>query len=98
MIGHHIVLYTVDGKYNSHLIGPFKGINKEIKGHVPDLHITFRVLKLRFSGFSRGYGGFRELREADRNHFHLSWYPVSTLHRGKLESRCQYGTIGATNK
>ena len=25
-------------------------------------------------GFFRGPGGFRELREAYRNHFHLSWY------------------------
>ena len=27
-----------------------------------------------FPAFSRGYGGFRELREAGRKHFHLSWY------------------------
>ena len=33
-----------------------------------------RALKLRFLAFSRGPGGFRELREAGRNHFHLSWY------------------------
>ena len=36
--------------------------------------ITLRVLNPRFSGFPRVPGGFRELREACRNHFHLSWY------------------------
>ena len=56
------------------MIGPFKGINKEIKGMFPDFYIKNRVLKLRFSAFSRGYGGFRELREAGRKHFHLSRY------------------------
>ena len=40
----------------------------------PDLYIEFRVLKVRFLAFSGGYGGFRELREAGRKHFHLSWY------------------------
>ena len=67
--------YTVDGKKNSPtLIGPFKGINKNVKGFFPDFYIKCRVLKLRCSAFSRGYGGFRELREAGRKHFHLSWY------------------------
>ena len=33
-----------------------------------------RDLKLRFLAFSQGPGGFREVREAGRNHFHLSWY------------------------
>ena len=37
-------------------------------------YINVRVLKLRFLAFSQGPGGFRELREAYRNHFHLSWY------------------------
>ena len=27
-------------------------------------------------GFCRGPGGFREVREASRNHFHLSWYLI----------------------
>ena len=27
-----------------------------------------------FLAFSEGPGGFREVREASRNHFHLSWY------------------------
>ena len=39
-----------------------------------NLYITFRALKRRFSVFPRGPGGFRELREACRNHFELSWY------------------------
>ena len=35
-----------------------------------------RVLKLRFLAFPKGPGGIRELREAYRNHFHLSWYRI----------------------
>ena len=52
----------------------FKGIHKELKGIFPKTYIKIRVLKLRFWAFSDGPGGFRELREAGRNHFHLSWY------------------------
>ena len=33
-----------------------------------------RVLHDRFLAFPWGPGGFRKLREACRNHFHLSWY------------------------
>ena len=29
-----------------------------------------------FLTFPQGPGGFRELRGADRNHFHLSWYLI----------------------
>ena len=40
--------------------------------------MTFRVLLYllynRFLAFSWGPGGFRELREACRKHFHPSWY------------------------
>ena len=36
--------------------------------------IKNRDQKLRFLAFPGGPGGFRELREAGRNHFHLSWY------------------------
>ena len=36
--------------------------------------VTFRVLTRRFLDFSWGPGGFRELREAGSNHFHLSWF------------------------
>ena len=41
--------------------------------------MKFRVLTNRFSAFSRGPGGFRELREAGRKHFHLSWYLSDTV-------------------
>ena len=37
-------------------------------------YIKFLVLKYRFLAFSQGPGGFRELREAYRKHFHRSWY------------------------
>ena len=74
----HIVTHshwnTVDGKNKSPLIGPFKGINEEIKETLLNCYIQCRVQKLRVWAFSRGPGGFRELREAGRNHFHLSWY------------------------
>ena len=40
----------------------------------PIFHINIRVLKQRFLAFSQGPGGFRELREAGRKLFHLSWY------------------------
>ena len=33
-----------------------------------------RAVKLTFLAFPGGPGGFREVREAGRNHFHLSWY------------------------
>ena len=39
-----------------------------------NFYIKNRVRKLRFLAFSRGSGMFRELREAGRKHFHLSWY------------------------
>ena len=59
-----------------HLPGgvPKKGVNKEYKEFFPNCSVKFRALKLRFLAFSEGPGGFRELREAGRNHFHLSWY------------------------
>ena len=37
-------------------------------------YLNFRVLKLMFLAFPRAPGGCRELREADRNRFHLFWY------------------------
>ena len=40
------------------------------------LSVKFRVLKLRFLASPRGPGGFREVRGAGRNHFHLSWYLI----------------------
>ena len=33
-----------------------------------------RALKVTFLAFPGGPGQFRKVREADRNHFHLSWY------------------------
>ena len=58
----------------SPLMGPFKRIDKEIKGFVSNFDIEIRVLNHRFLAFSQGPGGFGELREAGRKHFHLSWY------------------------
>ena len=52
---------------------PQKGTNKEYKDFLPSFSLKNRVLKLRFLAFSEGPGGFRELPEAGRNHFHLSW-------------------------
>ena len=53
---------------------PQKGINKANKEIFPNLSENVRGLKLRFLALSEGPGGFRKLREAGRNHFHLSWY------------------------
>ena len=53
---------------------PKKGVNKEYNDFFLTFSEHFRVLKLRFLAFPEGPGGFRELREAGRNHFHLSWY------------------------
>ena len=51
--------------------------DRRLIGHIkifPEFSEKNRVLKLRFLAFPGGPGGFRELREAGRNHFHLSWY------------------------
>ena len=40
------------------------------------VRVNLRVQQLRFLAFPGGPGGFREVREADRNHFHLSWYLI----------------------
>ena len=53
-----------------------KGVNKANKDIFLNLSVKNRVLKLRFFAFVEGPGGFRELREASRNHFHLSWYLI----------------------
>ena len=58
----------------------------EYKQFFSNFSLKFRVLKLRFLAFPGGPGGFRELREASRNHFHLSWYllvPGITSYRTK---------------
>ena len=49
-------------------------VDKELKENCTNCYMKIRVLKNRFLAFSRRPGGFRELREAGRNHFHLSWY------------------------
>ena len=54
--------------------GPQKRVNKANKDLFPNVSEKNRGLKLRFLAFPGGPGGFRELREAGRNHFHLSWY------------------------
>ena len=51
-------------------------MNKEINGFFPDFLYKISGLKTKVFGFFLGYGGFRELREAHRKHFHLSW-PIS---------------------
>ena len=56
------------------LKAPKEGINKEYKDFSPNFSVKIQVLKLRFLSFPGGPGGFREVREAGRNHFHLSWY------------------------
>ena len=60
---------------------PKKGVNKANKDFCPNFSVKNRVLKLRFLAFSGGPGGFRELREAGRNHFHLSWEPVKEINK-----------------
>ena len=65
---------------------PKKGINKEYQDLFPNFSVKFPVLKLRFLAFPGSPGGFRELREAYRKHFHLSWYlevPVVTSYGQK---------------
>ena len=52
-----------------------RGLGDRAFGFVaPQVFVTFRILYNRVLAFSRGPGGFRELREAGRKHFHLSWY------------------------
>ena len=52
----------------------FKETNRDDKGLFSNCSINVRVLNDRFLAFSPASGGFRELREAGRNHFYLSWY------------------------
>ena len=63
-------------------------IYKEYKDFPLICSVKCRVLKLRFFAFPRGPGGFRELREAGRNHFRISWYllvPGITSYDKKIE-------------
>jgi len=61
-------------KTNSPLIGPPKGINMDKNVVFVIFSVKNRVLYKRFLAFYGGPGGFRELREACRKHFHGSWY------------------------
>ena len=71
--------------------GPQKGINKANKDFFQNFSLNFRALKLMFLTFSEGPGRFRELREAGRNHFHLSWY---LLVPGVTSYECSYFFLG----
>ena len=51
-----------------------EAFNKGKRGFVSDVSISNRAVKHRCLIFSQGPGGFRELWEARRNHFHPSWY------------------------
>ena len=66
--------HTVDGRK----IPPLQGLKKGFIGITRDFSFIFpakdRVLYNRFLAFLWGPGGFRELREAYRKHFHRSWY------------------------
>ena len=53
-----------------------KRISKEIKDFVLIVSLKCRVQKLRFLAFPGGPGVVRDLREAGRIHFHLSWYLI----------------------
>ena len=53
---------------------PKKGLIRNIHIFPLFLSLKFRGLKLRFLALNEGPGGFRKVREAGRNHFHLSWY------------------------
>ena len=77
---------TVDGRKKSPLTGSRKEIDKEYNDFLLKFSVKCRVLHNRFLFFSRDPGGFRELREAGRKHFHLSWYlsvPVVTSYDQK---------------
>ena len=57
----------------------FPGLNSPIQvkitvDWISDLYAKNQDLNSRFLAFFRVPGGLGELREADRNHFHLSWY------------------------
>ena len=72
-----------------HTGGDTKGINTANKEKIPNVSLKVRVLKLRFLADPEGPGGFREVWEAGRKHFHLSWYlivPAEVL--CSIESLC----------
>ena len=53
---------------------PQKRVNTQYEDLFPKCSVKYPVLNLRLLVLPKGPGGFRELREAGRNHFHLSWY------------------------
>ena len=62
----------------------------------PTISVIFRLQKLRLLAFPGPPGGFRELREAGRNHLHLSWYlivPGITSYGPKLWGNCLPSTV-----
>ena len=65
----------------STLIGPFKGLIGSIRIFLILLSVNFRVIKnmLFFFPNSRGPGGFKELWEACRHHFYLSWHLSNSM-------------------
>ena len=69
----HLVHLPGGGPPQKGLIGNSPG-RGGLPEFFPNFYLKFRVLKLRFLAFPGGPGGFREVREAGRNHFHLSWY------------------------
>ena len=50
---------------------PKKGLIRNVIFFFLIFSVKFRGLKLTFLAFPEGPGGFRELREAGRNHIHL---------------------------
>ena len=65
---------------------PPKGMNKEYSDFFLIYSLKFGDLKLWLLAFPQGPGGFREVREAGRNHFHLSWYLIVP---GVTSYKCQ---------
>ena len=54
--------------------GPVKGLYRVDEDISLIVHIKCLDIKYCFWAILQRGGGFRELREACRNHFHLSWY------------------------
>lgn len=79
-------IFQTDIRSLERYIRPFKGLHRAMQGYMGSskgpmritntfpylLYLKDRILKSRLLAFSPGAGGFRKLREACRNHFHLS--------------------------
>ena len=70
----YIYIYTGGERKSSPPNRAQKGIHRASKAFFPDLFCKKSGSKIQVCGFSRGSWRVREVREADRNHFHLSWY------------------------